>query len=95
MIKLTEALMVSKKKIEIALKQIKKEKQKVKNIYGVIASRISSIHKCDLIIDTEEEILIFGDEIWNEPLYFSWTDDKELYLNEGADILVKQIEYQN
>lgn len=92
MIKLTNSLMINKKKIEIALSQLKKEKQKIKNIYGVIASRINNIHKCDLIIDTEE-ILIFGDELWNEPLYFSWTDDKELYLNGSADILVKQIEY--
>lgn len=60
-------------------------------LYAVIASRIDGIHKCDILAD-KDEILLFGEEAWNEPFFGSWTEDRELYENGGVDVLVTKIE---
>jgi len=89
MINLTKAYKIDKEKLNEALKALKN--QEILGVYGVIASRIDNIHKCDLLMETEEDLLVFGDELWNEPFFGSWTEDKEEYLYGGADVLVKQI----
>ena len=89
MIDLGYGLKLKKEKIEDVLNNL--NNINTVKIYAVVASRIPKIHKCDLLIDTSEDILIFGDELWNKPLFQSWTDDAELYKNGGTDILVKEV----
>lgn len=80
-----------KVRIEEAIREVEEEGAEVKGVYAVIATRVTEIHEYDLIIDTDSEVLAFGKKLWNEPIYASWTQDRELYGCEGADILVKRV----
>jgi len=84
-------LKVRRDKIDTALKQLKEEGSEVRGIYAVIASRVANVHKCDLLIETSDEILIFGEELWNEPFFMAWSDEREIYEEGGAELLVKPI----
>lgn len=84
-------LKVRKDEIEAAVEEVRREGQHIKGVYAVIASRASYIRKCDIVIDTDDEVLLFGEKAWNEPIFESWTTSKDIYADGAADILVVKI----
>jgi len=69
------------------LRQLEKEEQRVRGIYEVVKSRADEVYEGDLVVETEDEVLIFGKKLWNEPFFGTWADSSS---NE-ADILVEPI----
>jgi len=87
-------LKVRKDKILSAIADV--GEAKISGIYAVVASRTSDVAKCDIIIETDDEVILFGEKYWNELYYGSWTDDRKLYENdEYIDILVKPLPKEN
>jgi len=72
-----------------------KEKYKDAKIYKVIASNVAYLQKGDLLVETDDEVLMFTSEYFDEPYYGGWTDDEEEYkqsdFNVDEIVLVKEI----
>ena len=69
-----------------------KEKYENAKIYKVIASKVEYVHKGDFIVETDDEVLLFSDDYFDENFFASYTEDLQTYEDSDYIVLVEKIE---